>query len=298
MPQVPAAYGASADAPAEPSAGEHRTGGYPDDRDRGDSAPPEAAALEPAPPQAVPDLYTDQASYAGPEAHAASDAGTGPHADRAAHPGDPHGPLAPSPRPVPQRGALGSQAEGMAAIRAVWERAAESERRRPARPGRARPRREPKRLAPALLGVLVCACLLMFFAWTAAPALWISMGHSHTGTVTVTSCQTGFAPSCTGLFRTGDWSKELALTGEVTVDDLGAELPARATGPGSHSAYVGGTGGLVLRWAPALVLFMAAAFALVGVSGATRLYEGRSAAIGLSWAAAGAVLAAALAFAW
>lgn len=200
--------------------------------------------------------------------------------------------------PAPQRGPLGSQSEGMAAIRAVWERAAESERRKPARPGRPQRRREPKRLGPALLGVLVCACLLMFFAWSAAPALWISVGHSQSGTVTVTSCQTGFAPSCTGTFAAGDWSKELALTGEVTLDDLGTELPARTTGPDAHSAYVGGTGGLLLRWAPALVLFMAVAFTLVAVSGATRLYEGRSAAIGLCWISAGVVLAATLAFAW
>jgi hypothetical protein len=43
---------------------------------------------------------------------------------------------------------------------------------------------------------------------------------------------------------------------------------------------------------------MASAFALVGASGATRLYDGRSGAIGLCWAAAGAVLAVTLAFAW
>ncbi|SDE43268.1 hypothetical protein SAMN05216270_12155 [Glycomyces harbinensis] len=204
----------------------------------------------------------------------------------------------PAAAPAPQRGPLGSQTEGMAAIRAVWERAGETERRRPARPGRPQRRREPKHFAPALLGILVCACLLMFFAWSAAPALWISVGHSHSGTATVTSCQTGFAPSCTGTFTTGDWSRELALTGEVTLDDLGTELPARATGPDAHSAYIGGTGGLLLRWAPALVLFMAVAFTLVAASGATRLYEGRSAAIGLCWIAAGAVLTAALAFAW
>ncbi|MCD0445531.1 hypothetical protein LO763_18120 [Glycomyces sp. A-F 0318] len=282
MPQVPAAYGADSAAAGEPDG----------------TAPPESAPVEAATQQAVPDLHTDQASYAGRDPHPGAHPGLGPHADPAAHPGAGHGPLAPHPRPAPQRGPLGSQTEGMAAIRAVWERAAESERRRPARPGRPHPRREPKRLGPALLGVLVCACLLMFFAWAAAPALWISVGHSQSGTATVTSCQTGFAPSCTGVFSTGDWSKELALTGEVTADDLGAALPARATGPDAHNAYVGGTGGLVLRWAPALVLFMAAAFALVAVSGATRLYEGRSAAIGLSWAAAGAVLAVALAFAW
>lgn len=196
------------------------------------------------------------------------------------------------------RGPLGSQTEGMAAIRAVWERAGESERRRPAKPGRPQARREPKRLAPALLGILVCACLLMFFAWTAAPALWISVGHGHEGTVEVLSCGDGFAPSCDGHFTAEGWSKDLALTGEVSADDIGAELPARATGPGAHNAYIGGSAGLLLRWAPALVLFMAAAFALVAVSGASRLYEGRSAAIGLCWAAAGAVLAAALAFAW
>lgn len=201
------------------------------------------------------------------------------------------------PRPVSQRGPLGSQSDGMAAIRAVWDRAGESARP-PARLGRRQYRREPRRFAPALLGILVCACLLMFFAWTAAPALWISIGHSQPGTVQVTSCQDGFAPSCNGLFTADGWSRVVHLTGEVTVADLGAELPARSTGPDAHSAYIGGTGGLVLRWAPSLVLFMATAFALVGFSGATRLYEGRSRAIGLCWVAAGVVLAATLAFAW
>ncbi|GAA2142748.1 hypothetical protein [Glycomyces algeriensis] len=203
-----------------------------------------------------------------------------------------------APRPVSQRGPLGSQTDGMAAIRAVWERAAETDRRRPAKPGKPQRRREPKAFAPALLGILVCACLLMFFAWTAAPALWISVGHYEYGTVEVTSCQDGFAPSCTGRFEADDWARELHLTGDVTAADLGAQLPARSTGPDAHSAYVGDTAGLLLRWAPSLVLFMAAAFTLVVVSGATRLYEGRSGAIGLCWAAAGAVLAAALAFAW
>lgn len=202
------------------------------------------------------------------------------------------------PRPVSQRGPLGSQSDGMAAIRAVWDRAGESDRRRPAKPGRPQRRREPRSFALALLGILVCACLLMFFAWTAAPALWISVGHSQSGTVEVTSCQDGFAPSCNGLFTTDEWSRELQLTGEATAADLGAELPARSTGPDAHSAYIGGTGGLVLRWAPSLVLFMATTFALVCFSGASRLYEGRSRAIGLCWAAAGAVLAATLAFAW
>lgn len=204
----------------------------------------------------------------------------------------------PAPRPVSQRGPLGSQTDGMAAIRAVWERAGETDRRRPAKPGRPQRRREPKPFAPALLGILVCACLLMFFAWTAAPALWISVGHYEYGTVEVTSCRDGFAPSCAGHFQARDWAREVHLTGEATPADVGTTLPARSTGPDAHSAYVGGTAGLLLRWAPSLVLFMAVAFAFVNVSGATRLYEGRSAAIGLCWAAAGAVLAAALAFAW
>jgi hypothetical protein len=202
-----------------------------------------------------------------------------------------------APRPVSQRGPLGSQSDGMAAIRAVWDRAAESEKKY-AKPGRPQRRREPRPFAPALLGILVCACLLMFFAWTAAPALWISIGHYEYGTVKVTSCQDGFAPACTGRFETTGWAKDLHLTGEVTVADVGATLPARSTGPDAHSAYIGSTAGLLLRWAPSLALFMAAAFALVAVSGATRLYEGRSGAIGLCWVAAGAVLAAALAFAW
>ncbi|MCH7230687.1 hypothetical protein L0U85_07460 [Glycomyces sp. L485] len=195
-----------------------------------------------------------------------------------------------------QRSPVGSQTEGMEAIRAVWERAADTERRR-ARPGPVR-RREPKRLAPALTGTLVCACLLMFFAWVGAPALWMTMGHSQSGTVTVTSCAGGFAPGCTGLFETGSWSKELRLTGAVTEADVGAELAARATGPDTSSAYVGGGAGLVLRWAPAAVLYMCSGFALVAASGAARLYEGRGAAIGLCWAATGGVWAAAMAFAW
>jgi hypothetical protein len=213
--------------------------------------------------------------------------------------GGEHGwdPVETAPRPVSQRGPLGSQADGMAAIRAVWERAAESDKKY-AKPGRPQRRREPKPFAPALLGILVCACLLMFFAWTAAPALWISVGHYEYGTVQVTSCQDGFAPACTGRFTADDWAKDLHLTGDVTAADVGATLPARATGPDAHSAYIGGTAGLLLRWAPSLVLFMAVAIALVAASGATRLYEGRSGAVGLCWAAAGAVLAAALAFAW
>lgn len=211
---------------------------------------------------------------------------------------DPHGEAPPRPVPGAQRSTLGTQADGMAAIRAVWERAGESDRHRPARPGRPQRRREPRRFGPSLLGILVCACLLMFFAWTAAPALWISVGHYHAGTVQVTSCEAGFAPSCTGLFQADGWSKELHLTGEADLHDLGRELPARATGPDAHSAYIGGNAGLLLRWAPSLVLFMASAFALVGASGATRLYDGRSGAIGLCWVAAGAVLAVTLAVAW
>ena len=199
-------------------------------------------------------------------------------------------------RPGAQWNPIGSQTEGMEAIRAVWERAADTEKRR-AKPGPVR-RREPKRFAGALLGTLVCACLLMFFAWVSAPALWMTMGHSQSGTVTVTACSSGFAPGCSGLFESAGWSKELRLTGSVTEADLGAELPARATGPDTSSAYVGGNGGLMLRWAPAVFLYMCCGFALVGASGATRLYDGRGAAIGLCWAATGAVWVAAMAFAW
>ncbi|MEU6858377.1 hypothetical protein AB0B28_05815 [Glycomyces sp. NPDC046736] len=240
-------------------------------------------ADDPAPVPHVPAEIYGPAGPVEPQA----ETGEVPEWDPADHP------VAPGPRSP-----LGTQTEGMAAIRAVWERAAETDRHRPARPGRPQRRREPKRLAPALLGVLVCACVLMFLAWSAAPALWLTVGHGQSGTVTVTSCATGFAPSCEGTFTGGGWSKDLAITGDVDSSDVGATLPARATGPGAHNAYVGDTAGLLLRWAPSLVLFMAAAFALVAVSGATRLYEGRSAAIGLCWAAAGAVLAFALAFAW
>ncbi|WP_157930715.1 hypothetical protein [Glycomyces xiaoerkulensis] len=202
----------------------------------------------------------------------------------------------PAPRVASQRSPIGSQVEGMEAIRAVWERAGRPERSRP-RPGPG-PRRRPARLLPALLGTLVCACLLMFFAWVAAPALWMSMGHGHSGTVTVTECGGGFAPGCTGEFDTGDWTKELHLTGEVSAADVGTEREARATGPDAHSAYVGDRAGLILRWAGPMALYLACGFALVAASGATRLYERRGAAIGLCWTATGAVLAAALAFAW
>ncbi|WP_026930927.1 hypothetical protein [Glycomyces tenuis] len=198
--------------------------------------------------------------------------------------------------PGTQRDPIGSQTEGMEAIRAVWERAADA-RGRHARPVPA-PQPRPARLAPALLGILVCACLLMFLAWVSAPALWMTMGHGQTGTVTVTACTGEVAPGCTGVFETDTWAKELRLTGEVTAADIGRELPARATGPGTSSAYVGGAGGLLLRWAPAVALYMGCGFALVAASGATRLYERRGAAIGMCWAAAVAVWLAAMAFAW
>ena len=200
------------------------------------------------------------------------------------------------PRLAAQRDPIGSQTEGMDAIRAVWERAADTERRRR---GPTRPRRRgPRSLTASLIGIFVCACLLMFFSWVAAPALWMSVGHAQEGTVAVTTCSPGFAPGCRGEFRTEGWTKELHLTGAVSPDDVGRSLSARATGPDAHSAYVGGPSGLLLRWIPAMVLFMASGFALAWASGATRLEEGSGAAIGLSWAATGAVLAAALAFAW
>lgn len=213
--------------------------------------------------------------------------------ERPLRPGAQWSPDAP---PSPRREPIGSQTEGMDAIRAVWERAGETGRRR-AKPGPA-PRRQPKHLASALFGTLVCACLLMFLAWVSAPALWMTMGHGHSGTVTVTSCSGGFAPGCNGVFETGSWTKELRLTGSVTPADVGGELPARATGPGTSSAYVGGTGGLLLRWAPAVALYMGCGFALAAASGATRLYEGRGAAIGLCWAAVLAVWLVAMGFAW
>ncbi|GAB3998101.1 hypothetical protein GCM10029992_22970 [Glycomyces albus] len=114
----------------------------------------------------------------------------------------------------------------------------------------------------------------MFFAWVAAPALWMSVGHAQEGTVEVTSCQSGFAPSCTGRFRADGWTKEMHLTGSVSAADVGERLPARATGPDAHSAHVGGASGLLLRWVPAMVLFMACGFLLAWASGATRLERG------------------------
>ncbi len=201
-----------------------------------------------------------------------------------------------SRRPGAHREPLEAQTEGMEAIRAVWERAGEADRRRP-RPKPA-PLRKPKHLATALFGTLVCACLLMFLAWISAPALWMTMGHTQSGTVTVTGCSGGFAPGCTGVFEGDGWSAQLRLTGEVTAADIGGELPAHVTGPRASSAYIGGFDGLVLRWAPAVVLYMSCGFALVAASGATRLYEGRGAAIGLCWAASAGVWIAAMAFAW
>ncbi|THV42356.1 hypothetical protein [Glycomyces buryatensis] len=225
---------------------------------------------------------------------------------------EPHGDIAPRrpadegappqaagpPPPEPQWSPIGSQTEGLAAIRAVWERAGETERR--IRPGRPVQRKGPKPFAPALAGVLICACVLMFLAWVSAPALWMSLGHSETGTVTVTSCREGFAPSCDGLFEAASagWTKELRLTGSVTATDVGDVLIAETTGPDASSAYVGGLGGLIWRWAPGLVLFMVFGFVLVAASGANRLFDGRGQAIGLCWAATGAVLVCALAFAW
>jgi hypothetical protein len=196
--------------------------------------------------------------------------------------------------PQQHRDAIGYQNEGIEAIRAVWERAGGA--RPAARVLRAE--KGPRRMGVALPGILVCACMMLFFAWVAAPALWMTVGHVQHGTVTVTSCEDGFAPACRGVFDAGDWSRDLRLTGTVSAEDVGAELPARATGPDAGRAYVGGNLGLLLRWAPALVLFMASTFALVAVSGAQRLYERRGAATGLCWTTAAAVLACAMAFAW
>lgn len=204
----------------------------------------------------------------------------------------------PVPQLAAQREPIGYQTEGMDAIRAVWERAGDTERRHRDRAKAPARVRRPRSLTASLIGILASACLLMFFAWVAAPALWMSVGHAQEGTVEVTACQTGFAPSCNGRFRADGWTKDMHLTGAVSADDVGRSLPARATGPDAHSAYVGGASGLLLRWVPAMVLFMACGFIFAWASGATRLEQGSGPAIGVCWAVTGAVLAATLAFAW
>lgn len=115
--------------------------------------------------------------------------------------------------------------------------------RRPMRPPAAptRSARQPRQGTPAGLAALVVLALLSaFFAWVTAEPLWLALGHSTGGTLTVTKCvDQGVNRRCAGTFTSADGRFTRAavpVMGEAP--QAGTAAPARMTSDRGGRAYV------------------------------------------------------------
>ncbi|MEU5786415.1 hypothetical protein ABZ754_01640 [Micromonospora purpureochromogenes] len=163
--------------------------------------------------------------------------------------------------------------------------------RPPAGPARPRPSRAAHPPDPVRgLAVLVTLSLVAaFFAWVSAGPFWLAVGHASTGTVVITDCTgNGLTQRCRGVFF-ADRGRFLAhgvrvsgVSGERRA--TGTALPARMTGAGDDTAYVGTGFGRHLSWLLGLLVVAGCGAGIARGTGATRLADARQ----RRWATAGA----------
>jgi hypothetical protein len=169
--------------------------------------------------------------------------------------------------------------------------------RPPAAPVRAALRtRQPRQATAAGLAALVALALVSaFFAWVTAEPLWLAVGHSTAGTVTVTKCvDHGLDRRCVGTFTSADGrftrtavpimgDTPPAGTGSGTGAGAGAGAggggervgaPARMTSAGGHRAYVDVDA--ASRAAIGLALIVLVALAIMRATGVHRLPDRRA----------------------
>jgi hypothetical protein len=149
------------------------------------------------------------------------------------------------------------------------------------RPGsRASRRRRPRQHVAAGLAALVLLALLSaFLAWVTAEPLWLALGHSTAGTVTVTGCvDHGLNRRCTGTFTSADGRFARApvpVMGEAPAAGAGgrASAPARMTSARGQRAYVKVDAGS--RAGIGVALIILCALAIARATGVRRLPERR-----------------------
>ena len=136
--------------------------------------------------------------------------------------------------------------------------------------------REPRRPAAGLAWLLFLALLSGFFAWTSAEPLWLSAGHSSTGTATVVRCKgDGVLRRCIANFRSDAFTVD-GTTIVGTDARVGENVSARMVKPTSRIAYAGSNRGLQIRWGAGSGLTLLCGLLIAWVTGARRLPEKRS----------------------
>jgi hypothetical protein len=127
--------------------------------------------------------------------------------------------------------------------------------------------------AGGLVALVLLALLAAFFAWVTAEPLWLAVGHSTPGTVTVTRCADdgaghGIDRRCVGTF-TGTTFTRAAVQVLGDVPDPGTTAPASMTSARGGHAYVDVD--TFSRAAVGVVLIMLCGLGIVRATGVRRL---------------------------
>jgi hypothetical protein len=140
--------------------------------------------------------------------------------------------------------------------------------------------RAPRTPLVGLVALLVVAYAATFFAWVSAEPIWLAVGHSRTGTATVTGCSgSGITQRCQGVFTDGtQTSPKVALLGvDAAERRTGATVPARMVHADARRAFVGASGPMLhLRWTIGVLLVLLCGLAIAGATGARRLESARA----------------------
>jgi hypothetical protein len=143
------------------------------------------------------------------------------------------------------------------------------ERPAPAPPPRAK-RKAPVSLLVALPAVVLFALLSAFFSWVVAEPLWLAVGHSSSGTATVSKCiGSGISQRCIGELN-GTRVTLLGVTENLSA--TGSKIEVRRVGEHSTRAYAGG---LFLRWFAGLIMVLACGGGIALVTGTHRMSHRR-----------------------
>ena len=165
-----------------------------------------------------------------------------------------------------------------------------------ARPRRVRPPRHPRRPLPGLTALVLLGLLATFFGWFAAEPLWLSLGHSSTGTATVRPCPVARTCADFTADRNAFIATGVTLLGTGPVKP-GMKVPARMVSATGSAAYVGSA---APRWVPSLLAVPLCGLGIAWLTGAYRLpgRRRRLCALGLSVAGPLLIAAGMLAATW
>jgi hypothetical protein len=184
--------------------------------------------------------------------------------------------------------------------------------RRPVRPPAApRPaaRRPRESTTAGLVALILLGLLSAFFAWVTAEPLWLALGHSTPGTVTVTRCvDHGLNRRCAGTFTSADGRftrTGVPVMGEVPAVSGGEAAPvsgggtapvgpvaAEAVGAPAVMTSAGGARAYVnvdpaSRAAVGVALILLCGLAIVRATGVRRLPAGRPRGVATALSLAG-----------